>query len=204
METFEAITTRKSIRIFNELPVSNTVLRKCLEAARRAPSGGNTQPWRFIVVRDREKISRFDPYHNQSWVEKAPVVIVCCMDPTVKWSKYDESMENYFIGYLDMGAAIQNLILTVHDEGLGAVWVAAFSPRKVRELCVIPSYLQIVSLVSIGHYNQNGSTVFRERKLTNIERRNRKPIIDLCFLETFGSPLFDENPADSSETTSEL
>lgn len=194
METFDAITSRKSVRTFNSQPVHDNVLRKCLEAARWAPSGGNTQPWRFIVVRDREKKNHFDPYHRQPWVEKAPVIIICCLDPTTKWKKYDESMDNYYIGFLDMGAAIQNFLLTAHDEGLGAVWVAAYSPRKVRELCCIPDQMMIVSLICLGYYDDEGNTLFREQTISNKDRRPRKAIIDISFSEIYGNILFDEEP----------
>ncbi|MFC1850542.1 nitroreductase family protein [candidate division CSSED10-310 bacterium] len=194
MDIFEAITSRRSIRIFLKRPVPDEILRKCLEAARWAPSGGNTQPWRFIVVRNKEKINRFDPYQNQPWVESAPVVVVCCVDPSTKWTTYDESINNLFIGFLDLGAAIQNFLLTVHAAGLGAVWVASFSPRKVRELCAIPPHLFVVSLICMGYYDESAALGFRERTISNKDHRTRKPVMEFCFYETFGNTMFDEDP----------
>lgn len=189
MDTYTALTSRCSIRKFNGSPVSDEVVIRCLEAARWAPSGGNTQPWRFIVVRDGKTISQFDPYHHQPWVNMAPVVIVCCSDITAKSKKYDESMDNYFVSFLDMGASIQNILLAAHDSGLGAVWIAAFSPRKVRELCHIPETLQIVSLVCLGHFDDDDAVSFRETTLRNRDRRGRKPLQSFCFGELYGAPL---------------
>ena len=90
METLEAIHTRKSVRKFLDKKISDDVIRKILEAAIRAPSAGNRQPWRFLVVTDRDKIKKFDPYDHQPWVENAPAVIVACANPHDTWEKYDE------------------------------------------------------------------------------------------------------------------
>jgi len=194
METFDTILNRRSIRSFNETHVSDEVVRHCLEAARWAPSGGNTQPWSYIVIRDREKMVRFDPYHHQPWVEKAPVCLVCCLDPTTKRKKYDESIENLFISYLDLGASIQNLILAAHDAGLGTVWVAAFSPKKVRELCAVPDHISIVSLVCLGYYDHEATTTFVDRDFSNRAARSRRPLASFCFNEQFGTPLQRQEP----------
>jgi len=66
METLEAIRSRKSIRRFLDTEIPLDVIRRILEAGIRAPSGGNRQPWRFVVVTDREKIRQFDPHERQA------------------------------------------------------------------------------------------------------------------------------------------
>ena len=102
METLESIHTRKSIRKFLDQDIPVDVIAKILEAGIRAPSGGNRQPWRFVVCTDREKIKRFDPYGHQECVEQAPAVIVACANPHDTWLKYDEEDECYI---LDTAAA---------------------------------------------------------------------------------------------------
>jgi len=81
METLDAIHTRRSVRQFTDRPVPTDILREILKAGVRAPNAGNRQPWRFVVVTDREKIRQFDPVYHQACVEKAPGVIVACADP---------------------------------------------------------------------------------------------------------------------------
>ena len=79
MDVSSAILKRTSIRKWKQLPVEADKIEKILEAGRRAPSWGNTQPWRFIVVRgqaNREKICSASG--GQPHVGSAPVVIVCC------------------------------------------------------------------------------------------------------------------------------
>lgn len=79
MDVSEAILKRRSIRKWKPLPVEKDKIEKVLEAGRRAPSWGNTQPWRFIVVQDKAKIEELaNAAGGQNHVRTAPVVIVCC------------------------------------------------------------------------------------------------------------------------------
>jgi nitroreductase len=81
MDVREAISKRRSIRRFKPDPVSDELLEQILESARLAPSGSNTQPWRFIVVKDAETRLKLQlASYNQRHVGQAPVVIVCCAD----------------------------------------------------------------------------------------------------------------------------
>ncbi len=80
MDVTEAILKRRSIRSWKPVPVEKEKIEKVLEAGRRAPSWGNTQPWRFIVVQDRAKIEELANIgaSGQPQIKAAPVVIVCC------------------------------------------------------------------------------------------------------------------------------
>jgi len=81
MDVSEAINTRKTIRRFGSRPVDDEQIRQILEAGRRAPSGSNTQPWRFVVVRDDARKARLaDASGGQKAVSTASVVIVVCAD----------------------------------------------------------------------------------------------------------------------------
>lgn len=82
MLTFwETITARRSIRKFSPDDVPEVVVEQMLEAARLAPSGSNIQPWRFIVVRDKETRKELrNICMGQKFIEEAPVVIVCYAD----------------------------------------------------------------------------------------------------------------------------
>jgi nitroreductase len=83
MDVTDAILKRRSIRTFKPDPVEKKKIEKVLEAARRAPSWGNTQPWCFIVVQDKARIEELanKAAGGQPQVAGAPVVIVCCGVP---------------------------------------------------------------------------------------------------------------------------
>ncbi len=81
MDVSEAINKRRSIRKFKPDTIPEEKIRQLLESARLAPPGTNTQPWRFVVVKDdniRKKLQ--EAAHNQRHVRRAPVIIVCCAD----------------------------------------------------------------------------------------------------------------------------
>lgn len=81
LTVWEAIKTRRSIRRFAPDDVPDEMINQILEAARLAPSGSNSQPWRFLVVRDAEKRKELRRISmNQRFVEEAPVVVIAFVD----------------------------------------------------------------------------------------------------------------------------
>ncbi len=116
MDVCEAIKKRRSIRKFRPDPIPDEKVRLLLESARLAPSGTNTQPWRFIVVKeDKTKRELQEAAHNQRHIRRAPVVIVCCADLTafkeftervdelIKAGALPERTRDVFIPYLKKG-----------------------------------------------------------------------------------------------------
>jgi nitroreductase len=134
------------------------------------------QPWRFVVVTDPAKIREFDPYANQACVRKAPAVLVACADPHDTWSRYDENDPCWL---LDTCAAIENILLALHDVGLGGVWVFTFSKSVVRKLVGIPPHWQIVSIVPFGYPKGKTPPV------------SRRPLAEVAFLEDLDHPIED-------------
>ncbi|HHY94905.1 MAG TPA: hypothetical protein GX513_07835, partial [Firmicutes bacterium] len=123
---------RRSIRSFQDKPVPRHLVAEMLEVARQAPSSGNTQPWHFYVVTDPEIRERLvastfpgadcGSDRVQDWVRQAPVLIVVCLDWRRGATKYNFE-HRYFLGLQDVGAAIENLLLSAEALGLGACWV---------------------------------------------------------------------------------
>ena len=86
MEFDELIRKRQSIRRYKETPVPKELIIEILEAARIAPSGGNRQPWHFIVVQDKETIKKLAG--RQEWAATAPVIILGLVDKRQQASYY--------------------------------------------------------------------------------------------------------------------
>jgi len=124
MDALTAIQTRRSVRKYREGKVSDELINKILEAGMNAPSAGNEQPWHFIVIKDRKilnEIPKFSPYAGM--VKQADFAILVCGD--IKLEKY----EGYWVQ--DCSAATQNILLSAHALGLGAVWTGVY-PREDR------------------------------------------------------------------------
>lgn len=100
MDIVEAIRNRRTIRRFSTQPVDEGLIDEILEAGRRAPSASNTQPWRFVVVRDeKRKAALAEAAGGQKSVSTAPVVIVVCGEPSAvkpaawmeRWAEFREA-----------------------------------------------------------------------------------------------------------------
>ena len=185
MDILQFIKSRRSIRKFLDKPVEKIHLAKILEAARWAPSAGNCQPWRFVVVTDKKKTKKFDPFFHQPWVIKAPVVIVVLAFPEASHKRYGPDC-NWYIQ--DCAAATQNILLMTHGLGLGAVWVGAFSKEAVRKQLEIGTQYEVFGLVCLGHYKETDGVAFESESLANDDRRQRKSLEKIAFDENLETP----------------
>jgi len=148
---FEVILERRSIRSFLPDPLPEEAVQKILQAAQRAPSAGNRQPWHFYVVR-QEKL-RHDlawAAFNQEFVAQAPLVIVVCADPERSASRYGARGRELYC-YQDTASAITNILLVATELGLGSCWVGAFSEERARRVLSIPEHLRPVAILPIGY-----------------------------------------------------
>ncbi|GAB4371912.1 MAG: nitroreductase family protein [Spirochaetales bacterium] len=152
MELENVIFGRRSIRRFTARPVPEEWIEKILAAGFAAPSASNKQPWEFIVVTERVLLDEVPTYHQYAaMLGEAPVGIVCCGN-----TKFENRID-----YLqqDVAAAIQNMLLTIHDLGLGGVWLGVYPVQErvagVRKTFQIPSDVVPVGIIALGFPAEN-------------------------------------------------
>lgn len=140
---------RRSVRVFQAGNVTDDQVKKLLEAAMAAPSAMTKDPWRFVVVRKAEtleKIAAACP--GGKMLPACPLGIVVCGD-------LDASFEQN-AGYLlqDCSAAIENLLICAHAQGLGACWVGAYpaetSMAALKELLHLPHPVLPIAVIAVG------------------------------------------------------
>ncbi len=148
MEVIEAIFTRRSVREFEEIPLTQNQVTTLLKAAMQAPSAHNRQPWHFIVIDDRQilnQIADFHPYAKMLY--QAPLAITVCGDLQL------EDNDRYLA--LNCAAATQNILLAAHGMGLGAVWIGIYPReqriRTIKSLLNLPLHIVPISMVAVGH-----------------------------------------------------
>jgi nitroreductase len=185
MDLLDLIRTRSSIRTFIDKPVEDDKIAQILEAGRWAPTGGNKQPWRFVVVRDKKKQAEFDQRFHQPWILNAPAIIIVLAAPYDTWEKYDELDQMYV---QDVATSTQNILLMTHALGLGAVWVTTFSRKAVRKALDIPREFLIQGLVCLGYYDKNASIEYHGEIIPNKKDRPRRPLNEIAFNGEFGKP----------------
>jgi nitroreductase len=186
LTTKEAIDIRRSIRSFKTDPIPNEYFNELLNAARLAPSGCNAQPWRFKIVTEQAAKSEIAyAAYNQTFISRAPAVIVCCADingyleGTVSGIqdlgkigaaenrivdillKRADQLKLYSIEQLgpqiafNVAIAIEHIVLRALDFGLGTCWIRLFDVNKIRELFRWEENILPVTLLPIGYPTEN-------------------------------------------------
>jgi len=184
MELTDVIKQRRSIRKFKKDPIPDEFIEELLDAARLAPSGSNIQPWRFVVVKSEEVRKKLDEVTPYKFALKAPVLFVCCSDLSALENRpkrvtelletgafTDVEMDNpdsgkykggvgesiSVKGYLAMnvGIAIEHIVLRATDLGLGTCWIGRVDGEKTKKILGLSDDLQVMMLLPIGYPAQD-------------------------------------------------
>jgi nitroreductase len=160
MTFLDLVKHRKSVRNYLDTPVEREKITACLEAARLAPSASNSQPWKFIVVDNRELKNRLCDgafsgiYSINSFCRMAPVIIVVISEK----SKFLARIGGMFRGtkyyLIDIGIACEHFVLQAEDLGLGTCWIGWFDERAVKSVLSVPRDKKIDVLVALGYYDR--------------------------------------------------
>jgi len=165
METLECIRTRRSRRLFLGKRVSDEIIQKIIKCAISSPSSVDCQPWHFIVVQDknrREVLAKLKETDNRQHILTAPILIVVCVDTKKSPSRYIE----------DGVCATQNILLTVHDLGLGSVYVTGGKPAnpkialRIKQILSLPDRIMPISILPVGY--PDPSEVLDQKSLVKV------------------------------------
>jgi len=175
MDLFKVIEKRRSIRKFKPKPVETEDLKRILEAGRLAPSGGNRQPWHFIIVKDSEtKKALATASNNQQFIVDADTVVVALGIPGMEHRPLSSTRIPY---KQDPMIAVEHMILAATALGYGTCWIGAFKESEIKEILKIPEKLAVIALLPIG--------VSDER----LPPKPRKAFNEVFFRESYGVPL---------------
>lgn len=144
----EALRERRSSRALSDRPVERQAIIELIEAARWAPSSGNLQPWRFLIVRKpaRLKLLHEAFARGNAWAQKAPILVVVCANPT---DDHIRDEKPYFL--FDCGLAVENLILRATSLGLVAHPTIGWDEGIVKRNLDIPDPVRVVTIVVVAH-----------------------------------------------------
>jgi nitroreductase len=184
METLEAIEKRRCIRNFTDLPVEWEKVGNILRAAQLAPSSGNIQDWKFVVVTDKDKRAAIaNASLKQHWIAKAPVIIIVYSEPKPNQRFYGIRGEKLYT-IQNCAAAIENMLLAATDQGLASCWVGAFDEHMLSEVLSSPDTVRPQAIIPIGYSDEN-PTMPKRYKLVDIvylnSWRSKLVNVDLLF-----------------------
>jgi nitroreductase len=132
MDAVECMLTRRSIRKYMDIPVEWDKIGTIIESGRLAPSAGNLQNWKFIIVLEKEKRAAIaEACLQQLWMAQAPChIIIYAVSERAKQYYGVRGERLYTIQ--NCAAAAENMLLTAHALGLGGCWVGAFDEDKLK------------------------------------------------------------------------
>ncbi|MCU1501703.1 MAG: cob(II)yrinic acid a,c-diamide reductase [Ilumatobacteraceae bacterium] len=173
---YDVLRARRDVRRFRPDPVPEPVLRRVLAAAHAAPSVGQSQPWRFVVVADpstrqragwmadRERLAQAEQMDDRSrahlldlhleGIREAPLGIVVCCDRRVAAAGVLGRATFPDADVWSCAAAVENLWLAARAEGLGVGWVTLFQPDELAELIGLPAGVVTLGWLCIGWPNE--------------------------------------------------
>jgi nitroreductase len=166
MEVFEAVRTVLAVRTYQPKKIPPEITQRIVEAAHLSASSMNLQPWHFIVVEDSDTLEKlggmatYGPYIAQA----AMAVVV-----VIEESRFSVS---------DASRAIQSMVLTAWEAGVGSNWVGFFGLEAVNPLLGIPENLDVLAIVPFGYPVQ----------VVGKGRKKRKPFSQIVSKERFGQP----------------
>lgn len=149
---FETVRHRHSVRSYqSDLPIEKEKLHAILETACSAPSAGDLQAYKIIVVTNPEKRQALTAAaHDQNFIAEAPVCLVFCSEPARSAEKYGErGRELYAIQDTTIAAAYAQLAVVA--AGMASTWVGYFDENKAREVIGLDAGLVPIAILAIGY-----------------------------------------------------
>jgi len=178
--------TQRAVRLFASRPVDDAVIETIIAAATRAPSARNSQPWRFVVIRERATKERlgevFDELGSQMYGAGAPERTPWGDVPVLIAVTSEYAFGSTESGLAALGAsiypAVQNMLLAAHSLGLGSVLTTRWKAREaeVRPLIGLPESMAVHAIIPVGYPSER------------MGKNRRRAASEVTYRERFGAP----------------
>jgi nitroreductase len=174
MNVSETIRKRCSVRQFRDEIIPDDILQRILEAARWCPSPFNTQPWEFIIIKDKETLKEISKYARYSgYLSLVPMAIAVIVPPiNSKFSWVESIGEPRFAAAM----AVQNMMLAAWELGIGTCWVS-IERENVAKILDIPDTHFVLTVMPLG---------YPETMPPEHDDKMRKQIEDFTYYEMYG------------------
>lgn len=165
MDAYECIATKLDVREFSSQNVSCQIKSKVLESARLTGTGLNTQHWRFIVIEDKENLTKLaDDSTSGPWVAEANFAVIVLTNP------------KYRFHMIDAGRVVQDMSLAAWNYGVVSCVFTGMKEGQLRDDFAIPAGLQPTIVVGFGY----------PRKRLSGSKKDRMPLEKLVYHERYG------------------
>jgi nitroreductase len=167
MDTYQSILSLRSVRQFDlSRPIEEAALHRILQAGRMSGSSKDSQPWWFIVIRDRARLlalAKTGDYAQH--LAGAAFAVAIVFDP------------KFYRGEFDSGRTVQNMMLAAWNDGLGSCIASMHREDECKAMLGVPHELRLQHIISFGYPLPAGQTIPAARK------RRRKPLDEIVMQE---------------------
>jgi len=158
MKFIDLVKKRVSIRKYLNRPIPRQDLLDCIEAARLAPSACNAQPWRFIIIDDKETIKRITlevcrgVYSFNNFITESAALVISISDKEGFLRKAAGAIKGTDYYLIDIGIACEHIALQAQELGIGSCWIGWFDERRLKKILKIPKRSKIDVILALGYY----------------------------------------------------
>jgi len=157
MNFFELVNKRESCRAYTEQPVEQEKLMSCIEAARLAPSACNSQPWRFVLVNEQEKVTALAHLLQDKitglnkFAYDAPAFIVVVEGVAKLSASLGGKVKDQHYAAIDLGIATEHICLAATEQGIGTCIMGWFDEKAIKKLFNIPVGRRVRLVIAFGY-----------------------------------------------------
>lgn len=176
-ELLPPIEARRAKRALSDRPIPRETAETLLRAAHLAPSCANNQPWRFIVIDHPSVLDRVKEHLSGGnyWAKPSPLIVAVTSRADLD-CRIPDGREYYAFG---CGMAAMNLMLQATELGLIAHPIAGFRQAPIKDVLEIPDSYQLITLIILGHTNEDHSGLSDKHRETELGPRDRKPLAEV-------------------------
>ena len=156
MDFYEVLKNRRSIRGFDSSKaIPQDSLERIMQAVQCAPSACNRQPWRFEIIFNEELKQKIGSCYPKAWLTEAPAIVVAMADYSTCWNR----LEGTPAAEIDLGIAMEHLVLAAAAEGLGTCWICAFEKARMNEVMQVSDPWCVEAITPLGYANSEPRTL---------------------------------------------
>ncbi|MBS3075723.1 nitroreductase family protein [Candidatus Pacearchaeota archaeon] len=175
MEFNEVIKKRASVRSYALKKPNIELVIKAIESSNLAPSPGNLDILRWMIVENKEKIAKIAEASQQEFIKQSQILVVFCSNSKKAKPIYDDRADKYTKHHA--GAAIENFLLKITELGLATCWIGAYVDESIRDILKIPENIEIEAIFPIGY----------QAKLCKTKQKPKLSIFEKVFFEKWGN-----------------
>jgi len=173
--------TRKAYRAYKETEITGEMVNELLTTASLSPSCNNNQPWKFVMIRDKDQLEKvFETLTGGNyWMKKASMIVAVFTEPGSDCEVQGVSYEMF-----DTGMATAFMMLKATEMGLVTHPIAGFDKAKVKKVLGIPETDTMITLIGIGKKSDDLNFLGEKHQVQEVSERVRKPLSEFGFMDS--------------------